>query len=126
MDPYEDAPLVASIAANYAFVNEPPPSTPVTLPPLTSGTETFESIEAVMERVRELHQVLDPDVAPHRSKYAARIIMVRGLTQRECPIPSAHPVCLILVLSLLYCVFCLLSDRHPLPPHSSSYLSGSG
>lgn len=39
--------------------------------------ERFDDIEQVIKRVRELHEIADPDVTPHKSKYAARVIMVR-------------------------------------------------
>lgn len=72
----EVAPPVASITASHGSAEVAPDSTPTTLPPLVSGTETFDDIEHVLRRVRELHEVYDEDVTPHKSKYAARIIMV--------------------------------------------------
>jgi hypothetical protein len=78
MDPYDSAPRVASISATHAIAAIGPESTPVaSIPPLASGVERFATIDDVVRRVRQLHEVMDPDVTPHKSKYAARIIMVR-------------------------------------------------
>jgi hypothetical protein len=81
MDLHTEAPALSAVQTLHKVSSTPteaPPSlAPSSLPPLQSGTELFTSVEAVIRRVRELHGVEDPVVAPHRSKYAARIIMVR-------------------------------------------------
>jgi hypothetical protein len=80
MDSSESAPAVAALLA----LHTPSASAPASvappaekLPPAwRSGDQTFTSLEQVFAAVRELHDVEDYVVAPHKSKYAARVIMV--------------------------------------------------
>ena len=80
MDPYESAPLVASLVEAHKPAAVGPASTaPLAsrLPPLRSGDRRFASVQSAIDAVRQLHQVDDYVVAPHKSKYEARVIMVR-------------------------------------------------
>lgn len=80
MDPYESAPLVAALVEAHKPAAVGPESTPPSadrLPPLRSGDRRFACVEDAVAAVRHLHQVDDYVVAPHKSKYEARIIMVR-------------------------------------------------
>lgn len=83
MDPYESAPQIQAILDAHVIAASLPASTPPSILPVLEGgsaNERFESIDGVLARVRELHDVLDPDVTPHKSKYAARMIMTDVLT----------------------------------------------
>jgi hypothetical protein len=83
MDPYDPAPQLQQIATTHTIAATPPDSTaPGELPQLEGGqgNERFSSVDEVIARVRQLHEVVDEDVAPHKSKYAARMIMTDILT----------------------------------------------
>lgn len=91
MDPYEDAPAVAALAALHKPAAESPESRePSWLPVWVSGDRMFDSLEEVIRVVRGLHEVADYVVAPHKSKYEARIIMQDVLEQLKPLITNAN------------------------------------
>ena len=91
MDPYEDAPAVAALVALHKPAAVAPESRqPSWLPAWVSGDRMFDSLDDVIRAVRELHEVSDYVVAPHKSKYEARIIMQDVLEQIKPLIANAN------------------------------------
>lgn len=91
MDPYEDAPAVAALVALHKPAAVAPESRqPSWLPVWVSGDRTFDSLDDVIRVVRELHEVSDYVVAPHKSKYEARVIMQDVLEQLKPLITNAN------------------------------------
>lgn len=78
------APGCAALQALHTPADQSPPSQPPQhdiLNKLTSGSQTFNGVEDVIKTVRQLHSIEDPVVTPHKSKYAARVILTDVLQQ---------------------------------------------